>query len=92
MPRFSFPPPGKQVYVASFLANVRRTGLHEAVRVAAAALPAKTLRSEIQTFAPADGLQVIQGTQIRDEEVLCDSGSAACRSRNSCVLSPALGS
>lgn len=69
MARFSFPPPGKQVYVASFLANVRRTGLHEAVRVAAAALPANTLRSEIQAFVPADGLQVIQGTQIHDEEV-----------------------
>jgi len=67
--QFNFPPPGKQVYVASFLADVRKTGLHDAVRAAVKKIPAQTLRSEMIEFAPADGLQEIQGTGVRDEEV-----------------------
>lgn len=69
MPRFDFPPPGKQVYMAAFLARVREAGLHEAVRDAARQVPATTLRSEVSAHAPADGLQTIQGTGVRDEEV-----------------------
>lgn len=67
--RFSFPPAGKQVYVAAFLARVRQTGLHEAVRAAARSIPAAVLRAEIAQFAPVLGLQTVQGSAIRDEEV-----------------------
>ena len=69
MPRYEFPPTGKQVYVAAFLARVRQTGLHDAVRDAARQVAAGTLRSEMTTYAPATGLQAIQGSGVRDEEV-----------------------
>lgn len=55
--------------MAAFLARVRETGLHDAVRDAARQVPATTLRSELSAHAPADGLQAIQGTGVRDEEV-----------------------
>lgn len=66
---FNLPPPGKQVYVAAFLARVRQTGLHESIRAAARNVPTVTLRAELAKFAPADGLQAIQGSGVRDEEV-----------------------
>jgi hypothetical protein len=66
---FSLPPPGKQVYFAAFLARVRQTSLHNAVRDAAKHVKPNVLRQEITTYAPADGLQTIQGSSIRDEEV-----------------------
>lgn len=55
--------------MAAFLARVREAGLHEAVRDAARQVPATVLRSEVSAHAPADGLQTIQGTGVRDEEV-----------------------
>lgn len=55
--------------MAAFLARVREAGLHEAVRDAARQVPATALRSELSAHAPADGLQTIQGTGVRDEEV-----------------------
>lgn len=66
---FTLPPLGKQVYFAAFLARVRQTSLHAAVRSAAKQVNPTTLRNEISQFAPAGGLQTIQGTGIRDEEV-----------------------
>lgn len=66
---FDLPPLGKQVYFAAFLARVRKTSLHVAVRDAAKRVNPKVLRDEITTYAPSDGLQIIQGTGIRDEEV-----------------------
>jgi XcyI restriction endonuclease len=69
MPHFSLPSPGKQVYMAAFLDRVRQTGLHEAVRSAAQQVSAATLRQELATHTPAAGLQAIQGTSVRDEEI-----------------------
>ena len=69
MPHYDFPPPGKQVYVAVFLARVRQTGLHGALRAAASQVDAAVLRSEMTAYAPATGLKVIQGSGVRDEEV-----------------------
>lgn len=69
MSHFDLPSPGKQVYMAAFLAQVREYGLHEAVHVAAKAVDPLVLRTEITQFAPADGLMLIQGSGVRDEEV-----------------------
>lgn len=66
---YNFPPPGKQVYVAAFLSRVRQTGLHDAVRNAARQLAPDRLRSEMTKYAPGTGLQAIQGSGVRDEEV-----------------------
>ena len=65
---FELPPLTKTVYMAKYLAKVRETGLHEAVRTAIQALDADVLRREISEFAPAEGLKALQGTGIRDEE------------------------
>lgn len=69
MARFDFPPPGRQVYVQAFLNRVRQTGLHDALRDAVHRVPAATLRAEITAHAPTTGLQAIQSTGVRDEEV-----------------------
>ncbi len=69
MARFNFPPPGRQVYVQAFLANVRKASLHDALKTAVAKVPASTLRAELTTYAPAPGLQALQGTGLRDEDV-----------------------
>lgn len=69
MASYNFPPPGKQVYVAAFLSRVRQTGLHDAVRNAARQLAPDRLRSEMTKYAPGTGLQAIQGSGVRDEEV-----------------------
>jgi hypothetical protein len=55
--------------MAAFLGRVRQIGLHDAVRAAAKEVPATTLRDEVTAHAPVAGLQAIQGTGIRDEEV-----------------------
>ena len=68
MASFEIPPTGKQVYMAAFLAKVRESGLHEAVRAAAKRIPTKVLRHQIGEFVPAAGLQAIQGSGVRDEE------------------------
>ena len=70
MGQFRFPPPGKQVYMAAFLARIRSNGgLHDSVRAAARDVDAGVLRQQMTTFAPQDGLQIIQGSGVRDEEV-----------------------
>lgn len=55
--------------MAAFLARLRETGLHDAVRNAARQVDPTTLRAEIGEFAPADGLALLQGSGVRDEEV-----------------------
>lgn len=69
MPHFELPSPGKQVYIAAFLANVRGVGLHEAVQHAARLVDASTLRDDLSRVAPPRGLALVQGTGVRDEEV-----------------------
>ncbi|WP_257160751.1 XcyI family restriction endonuclease [Corynebacterium cystitidis] len=70
MERFKFPPPGRQVYLAEFLSKVREEGgLHDSVRKAARSVDADLLRKEMKAYAPKEGLQVLQGSEVRDEEV-----------------------
>lgn len=69
MTRFEFPVDGKQIYVAAFLARVRETGLHDALNRGAQKVSGATLRQEMGLYAPAAGLQLLQGTRVRDEEV-----------------------
>lgn len=69
MSHLEIPDTGRQVFVAEFLALVRRTGLHSAVSRAAAIVDPATLRAEIVRYAPADGLAIVQGSDVRDEEV-----------------------
>ena len=70
MSRFNFPPPGKQVYMAAFLSRIRENGgLRQCVRDAARDIDAAELRRQLENFVPADGLQALQGSGIRDEEV-----------------------
>ena len=70
MSRFNFPPPGKQVYLAAFLSRIRENGgLRQCVRDAARDIDATELRRQLENFVPADGLQALQGSGIRDEEV-----------------------
>lgn len=70
MNEFKFPPPGKQVYMAAFLARIRSNGgLHDAVRQTARTVDASVLRSQMVEHAPRDGLQLMQGSGVRDEEV-----------------------
>lgn len=66
---FNFPEPGRQVYVQAFLNNVRQTSLHEALSRAVANIDAQVLRAELTQYAPAAGLQALQGTGLRDEDV-----------------------
>lgn len=63
------PDTGKQVFVAAFLAELRKTGLHSAVREAASKIDPTVLRAELVKHAPAAGLLALQGTGVRDEEV-----------------------
>lgn len=65
----TIPDNGKQVYFAQLLAQIRSTGLHEAVGRAVREIPATVLRAEIVAHAPNDGLAALQGTGVRDEEV-----------------------
>lgn len=67
MTQFSFPPPGRQIFVQAFLADYRRTGLHEALRESASRIPADVLRRELLEYTPVEGLQAVQGKGIRDE-------------------------
>lgn len=69
MPRFNLPDPGKQVYMATFLGRVREYGLHSALSEAARRVDSAVLRREMTAYAPADGLELLQGTGIRDEQV-----------------------
>lgn len=69
MPSFNIPDTGRQVFVANFTAQLRQTGLHEAVSNAASKVDSTTLRTEIAKCAPSSGLAVLQGTGVRDEEV-----------------------
>jgi hypothetical protein len=68
-PAFTFPPPERQIFIHEFLVRARNSVLHDVVRNAAKAVPPKTLNAEIVTYAPSPGLQVLQGTNIRDELV-----------------------
>lgn len=69
MANFQFPPPDKQVYIHAFLDAARHTVLHKAVREAAQKAKPATLSSELQTYAPASGRSMLQGTNVRDELV-----------------------
>lgn len=69
MSRFDVPDPGKQVYFAQMLASVRASGLHQVLRTTATGVHGPTLRTQISQFAPSDGLNLLQGTGVRDEEV-----------------------
>lgn len=69
MKPFNVPDTGKQIYVAAFLAKLADTGLHKALNAAAARCDPAELRSEMAQFAPADGLILLQGSGVRDEEV-----------------------
>lgn len=63
------PDTGKQVFVAAFLEQMRKSGLHKAVSDAATRIAPSTLRAEIVAHAPATGLALLHGTGVRDEEV-----------------------
>lgn len=67
--RFDVPHPGKQVYFAQMLATVRESGLHDVLRATVTQVDGPTLRAQIAQFAPPDGLNLLQGTGVRDEEV-----------------------
>ena len=67
MPHFDFPPPARQVYIHSILAKARATTLHSVVRQAASRVDPTRLRTEMAQHAPAAGLQLLQGTGVRDE-------------------------
>lgn len=69
MPSFNIPDTGRQVFVANFTAQLRQTGLHKAVSIAASKVEATMLRAEMAQYAPSYGLAVLQGTGVRDEEV-----------------------
>lgn len=69
MPQFSFPPPGRQVFIQAFLNGYRTMGLHEALRKAVGNIPTRTLHDEILVVVPEAGMQIIQGKGVRDEEV-----------------------
>lgn len=69
MPSFVLPPPTRQLYIHSFLMKARDEVLHSVVRQAAQSVPPKTLSTEMQTHAPANGLALLQGTNVRDELV-----------------------
>lgn len=69
MPRFKVPDTGRQVYVAAFLEQVRKSSLHGAVKEVAANVYPQVLREEAVKFAPPDGLSILQRSGVRDEEV-----------------------
>lgn len=69
MASFHFPPPDRQVYIHSFLDAARSTILHGAVKAAVQKVKPAVLSSELQAYAPAAGLTVLQGTKTRDELV-----------------------
>ena len=69
MPPFKFPSPERQLFIRNFLESIRQTGLHDALRGTVQTINATTLRTELSSFAPAAGLQAIQGSGVRDEEV-----------------------
>jgi hypothetical protein len=53
----------------TFLARVRHTSLHSALRATTRQVPAAQLRAELDKLAPAEGRQQLHGTGVRDEEV-----------------------
>lgn len=69
VPEYTFPPPDRQVYIHAFLDAARPTVLHDAVRNAVRSVPPATLSAELQAYAPATGLAMLQGTTVRDELV-----------------------
>lgn len=68
-PNFVFPPPERQVYIQDLLERSRRSVLHAAVREAATQVPPGLLRQEMALYAPNLGLQLLQGSGVRDEMV-----------------------
>lgn len=69
MLQIEIPDTGKQVFAAAFLAEIRENGLHEAVGRSVASVDPSVLRAEIVSCAPSNGLKILQGTGVRDEEV-----------------------
>ncbi|TDH47208.1 XcyI family restriction endonuclease, partial [Mycobacterium eburneum] len=66
---FTFPPPERQIYVHEILVKARHSVLHDTVRAAAKTIPPAALSSEMTTYAPHPGLQLLHGSNIRDELV-----------------------
>lgn len=66
---FDIPSTGRQVYIEQFLRRARKTCLHAAVATSAQAIDSTTLRKELIEYVPSEGLTLLQGTGVRDEEV-----------------------
>jgi len=67
--QFTLPPPDRQLYVHAFLDSSRPKVLAGPLKEAIKKVDPRTLSAEIQQYAPADGLKVLQGTNVRDELV-----------------------
>ena len=66
---FDIPSTGRQIYIEQFLRRARKTCLHAAVAASAQAIDSTTLRKELIEYVPVEGLALLQGTGVRDEEV-----------------------
>lgn len=67
--KFSIPNTERQTYIEVFLQQARKNCLHEVVAKTAHEVSPKDLRTELVSHVPAEGLALLQGTGIRDEEV-----------------------
>lgn len=66
---FVIPGIDRQVYVAGQLSRLRKTMLASALKLTMESVDPRTLRMQMTDFAPVSGLQFLQGTGVRDEEV-----------------------
>ena len=66
---FHIPNTDRQIYIEEFLRRARANCLHEAVAKTVRAVPPSDLRSQFVSYVPPEGLALLHGTRIRDEEV-----------------------
>jgi len=66
---FNIPNTERQVYIEEFLCRARTNYLHEAVAKAARKVAPSDLRRQFVSYVPPEGLALLHGTRIRDEEV-----------------------
>ncbi|MGH9129193.1 MAG: XcyI family restriction endonuclease [Acidimicrobiales bacterium] len=69
MAEFALPPPARQVYIRSFLANARTSVLSDAIRDAVRLVDPATLAAEMDQHAPPAARQILQGLGVRDDTV-----------------------
>lgn len=67
--RFTIPRIDRQVYVAGQLSRLRRTVLASSLNRTMKEVDPHVLRTQMTDFAPSQGLRLLQGTGVRDEEV-----------------------